>query len=227
MSITETTRFKNRLHAGEMLVKLLPDYAGRKDAIALALPRGGVPVGYAVASALGIALDVLIVRKIGMPGHVEYALGAIASGGKCVLQSESINALGISPETIKEIATRELREIERRELLYRSGRLKPRLRDRVVILVDDGLATGSTMQVAVDVVRQESPSRLIIAVPVSSREAVEMLRPKVDELICLSAPESFFAVGQWYEDFEQTTDDEVRNLLEDARKQFRGDSILF
>jgi putative phosphoribosyl transferase len=218
MSIEKLKRFKNRMEAGELLAQRLVSYARRDDAIVLALPRGGVPVGFAVAKALEVPLDVLLVRKLGFPGHEEYAMGAIASGGVCILQAEVMSANEISPSVVEAVAQRELREIERREKLYRAGRDALQLRERVVILVDDGLATGSTMQVAVKVVREANPARLIVAVPVAPRDSYENLRTKVDEIICLSMPEPFYAVGQWYENFEQTTDEEVIALLEHAQR---------
>lgn len=218
MSVESITRFRNRLQAGELLASHLSKYAQRKDAIVLALPRGGVPVGYAIAEALQIPLDVLIVRKLGMPGHEEFAVGAIAAGGKCFLQTDTISAFGIPSALIEQLKERELREIERREQLYRSGRPALQLRDHVVILVDDGLATGSTMQIAIQAARQEAPTQLIVAIPVSSQEGIAGLQNLVEKIVCISAPDSFQAVGQWYEDFRQTIDEEVIELLERARK---------
>ena len=186
--------------------------------LVLALPRGGVPVGFAVAKVLHVPLDVLLVHKLGMPGHEEYAIGAVAAGGTRVLQSEVISAYNIPPAVIEALTTRELREIERREKLYRAGRPALQLKDKIVILADDGLATGSTMLAAARVTRAAGPARLIVAVPVGSIEACEMLQCEVDEVICLSTPEPFNAVGQWYAHFEQTGDDEVIALLAEAEQ---------
>jgi len=212
-------RFKNRVQAGELLARRLTAYAGRDDVIVLALPRGGVPVGAAIARKLEVSLDVLLVHKLGLPGREEYAMGAIASGGVCILQAEVLSALDIAPEVIEEVSQREMREIKRREKLYRAGRPAPQLRERVVILADDGLATGSTMQVAVHVVRELNPARLIVAVPVAPQETCEKLKSEADEIICLSMPEPFHAVGLWYENFEQTSDGEVTSLLEEVEKE--------
>lgn len=210
-------RFKNRMQAGELLGQRLLAHAGRADVLVLALPRGGVPVGFVVAKALRAPLDVLLVRKLGMPGHEEYAIGAVA-GGICVLQSDVISAYGIPAEVIEALTRREQHEIERREQLYRAGRPALQLQDKVVILVDDGLATGSTMLAAARVARAANPAHLIVAVPVGSIEACEMLQTEVDEVICLSTPEPFYAVGQWYAHFEQTGDDEVIGLLAEAEQ---------
>lgn len=216
MSFEHMKRFKDRSQGGEMLAQRLTAYAGCNNALVLALPRGGVPVGAVIAKNLELPLDVLLVRKLGMPGHAEYAIGAIASGGVSVLNAEAMSIFRIPPEVIEEVAQREMREIERREKLYRDARPAPQLRERVVILADDGLATGSTMEVAVRVARAANPSRLIVAVPVGSREACEKLQSMVDEFICLSIPEPFFSVGQWYDDFDQTSDNEVIALLAQA-----------
>lgn len=191
-------------------------YAGRPEVIVLALPRGGVPVAYEVATALGAPLDVFLVRKLGVPGHEELAMGAVASGGVRVLNTEVVEALGISEQAIEGVAQQELRELERRERVYRGGRPPPELRDRVVILVDDGLATGSSMRAAVAAVRQQHPRRIVVAVPTAAAETCEDFRREVDEVVCLSTPEPFYAVGLWYRDFSQTSDDEVRALLERA-----------
>jgi putative phosphoribosyl transferase len=217
--MAELIRFKNRTQAGEQLAKRLERYAGRSDAIVLALPRGGVPVGFAVASALELPLDILLVRKLGVPGHEEYAMGAIASGGFYVLQSDVLNMLGISGSTVEAVAQDALKEIERREKLYRADRPAPQLEGRIVILVDDGLATGSTMRAAINVLRLAKPARIIAAVPVAAPDACRMLQSEVDEMICLSIPESFHAVGLWYEDFRQTRDDEVTSLLAQAEQK--------
>lgn len=211
--------FRNRVQAGEALAQRLTAYAGRDDVIVLALPRGGVPVGAEIARHLGVPLDILLVRKLGMPGREEYAMGAIASGGVCVMQAEVLSAFNIPTEVIEKVAQRELQEIRRREKLYRAGRPAPQIREHVVILADDGLATGSTMQVAAHVVRESNPARLIVAVPVAPAETCEKLKSEADEVICLRMPEPFYSVGQWYEDFGQTSDEEVISLLEEARQK--------
>jgi putative phosphoribosyl transferase len=211
------TRFRNRTEAGELLAELLSAYAGRDDVVVLALPRGGVPVGFAVTEALNVPLDIRLVRKLGVPGQEELAMGAIASGDVCIVQSSIIDALGIPPEAIEAVAQRESREIERREKLYRADRPPVSVQGCVAILVDDGLATGSTMRAAVHALRHENPEKIVIAVPLASRQACRDLEQEVDEIVCLSTPEPFYAVGIWYEDFRQTTDDEVRDLLEKSR----------
>lgn len=210
-------RFDNRLQAGELLAQRLHHYAGRSDVIVLALPRGGVPVGFAVARELDVPLDILLVRKLGVPGHEEYALGAVASGGLCVVQPDVIDTLDIPMPVVESIVQRELQEIERREKLYRAGHPPPQLEGRVVILVDDGLATGSTMLAAVYVLREAKPARLVAAAPVASSEACTALGAEVDEMICVRTPEPFHAVGLWYKDFEQTSDRQVTDLLQAAR----------
>lgn len=211
-------RFKNRLHAGELLAKRLADYAGRPGVIVLALPRGGVPVGYAVAKALKAPLDVFVVRKLGIPGHEEFAMGAIASGGEYVLNYDVVQRFRIPIEAIEATARRELQELERREKLYRAGRRALQLRGCTVILVDDGLATGSTMQVAVKAVRKQDPARVVVAVPVGSPDVCREMRKDADEVICYCTPDPFYSVGLWYEDFSQTSDQEVEKLLEEARQ---------
>lgn len=203
----------DRRSAGRALAALLEPYARRDDVIVLGLPRGGVPVAYEVALALDAPLDVFLVRKLGTPGHRELAMGAIASGGIRVLNDDVVNALGIPSEEIDAVAREEQRELERREVAYRQGRVMPSLKDRVVILVDDGLATGSTMRAAVKAVQQQQPARTIVAVPVGARETCEELRSMADEVVCALTPPTFSAVGQWYVNFDQTTDDEVRALL--------------
>lgn len=211
-------RFQNRLQAGTLLGQHLQHYAGRSDAIVLALPRGGVPIGFSVAQGLDVPLDILLVRKLGVPGHEEYALGAITSRGLYVLQSDVIDTLGIPMPVVEAIMQRELKEIERREKLYRADLPPPQLEGRVVILVDDGLATGSTMLAAVRALRQAGPARLVAAAPVASAEACREIGAEVDEMICVRTPDPFYAVGLWYENFEQTSDGEVIELLEAARR---------
>ena len=211
-------RFRDRADAGRMLAARLAAYTYRPDVLVLALPRGGVPVGYEVARALGAPLDVYIVRKLGVPGYEELAMGAIATGGAPVLNQEVVNSLHIPPSIIEAVAAREQRELERREHLYRGNRPPPAVRGRTVILVDDGLATGATMRAAIAALRRQQPARLVIAVPVASRETCDALRPEVDEVVCAMTPEPFHAVGLWYEDFAPTTDDEVRDLLDRAAR---------
>lgn len=206
-------RFHNRADAGRRLAGVLREYASRGDVIVLALPRGGVPVGVEVAQALGAPLDVFIVRKLGLPGHEELAMGAIASGGVQVLNHDLIEQVGIRPDRIEQVARRERLELERRERLYRGDRPFPDLTGKTVILVDDGLATGSTMRAAVEALRSKGPRRIVVAVPVAAPETCEAFRFLADEIVCAVTPEPFHAVGLWYEDFSETTDDEVHELL--------------
>lgn len=214
-------RFENRLQAGVLLAQRLGSYARRSDVIVLALPRGGVPVGFAVAQELEVPLDILLIRKLGVPGHEEYALGAIASGGLTVLQPDVMDTLAIPMSVVESIAQRELAEIERRETVYRAGHPALQVHDRIVILVDDGLATGSTMLAAVRVVRQLNPARVVAATPVAAHETCRELGGEVDEMICLRTPEPFYAVSLWYQDFDQTGDDEVIRLLAEARQAYQ------
>jgi predicted phosphoribosyltransferase len=207
------TRFHNRREAGRLLAAKLSAYAKRPDVIVLALPRGGVPVAYEVAQALEAPLDVFLVRKLGVPGHEEYALGAIATGGVRVINQDLVRALRIPPATIEAIAAREQQELERRERAYRGDRPLPDVRGRTVILVDDGLATGATMYAAVTALRQQGAGRVVVAVPSAPPDTCAQLREVVDDVVCAVTPEPFHAVGLWYEDFSQTTDDEVRDLL--------------
>jgi len=205
--------FRDRHDAGRQLAGLLGAYAGRPDVLVLALPRGGVPVGYEVARALQAPLDVFLVRKLGVPGREELAMGAIATGGVRVPNPDVLATLRIPPRVLEAITRREREELERRERLYRDDRPAPDVRDRVVILVDDGLATGSTMRAAVAALRQQGPARIVVAVPVGAAETCAALQGEADEVICAQTPEPFRAVGLWYEDFTQTDDDEVRALL--------------
>ena len=213
MSVNELHAFENRREAGRILGEELRNYAGRNDVVVLALPRGGVPVAYEVARALKAPLDLFLVRKLGTPGHRELAMGAIASGGVRVLNDDVVRWYGITPDDIERVAQEEERELVRRELAYREGRAPAPIEGRVVMLVDDGLATGSTMRAAVKAVRQLHPSRVVVAVPVGARETCQELSQMADEVICAGTPEPFSAVGQWYVDFDQTSDDEVRRLL--------------
>jgi predicted phosphoribosyltransferase len=210
--------FPNRSEAGRFLATKLSKHAGRDDVIVLGLPRGGVPVAYEVAQALRVPLDVFIVRKLGVPGFEELAVGAIASGGVRVLNQDVANALPNADEIIDAVTERETAELERREHEYRDGRPAPEIRGRTVILIDDGLATGATMRAAVAALRQRGAARIVVAVPVGPPDTCRELEEVADEVVCASAPESFQAVGQYYDDFSQTTDDEVRDLLARAAK---------
>jgi putative phosphoribosyl transferase len=205
--------YEDRRHAGAELAAHLVQLKGRPDVVVLALPRGGVPVAYEVARALDAALDVFVVRKLGLPGHPELAMGAIASGGVRVLNDDVVSWYRIPDRAIDEVTRTEQAELERRERAYRHGRTPVPLRDRIVVLVDDGLATGSTMKAAVDAVRAHGPSRIIVAVPVGSPETCREFAEVADEIVCARAPDRFAAVGQWYRDFSQTTDEEVCSLL--------------
>lgn len=211
------SRFPDRREAGRHLAAALQTMVGEPQVSVLALPRGGVPVGYEVALALGAPLDVFLVRKLGVPGHEELAMGAIAEGGVRVLNREVIEPLRISQRVIEQVAVSEQAELARRERLYRGDAPPPDLRDRTVLLVDDGLATGSTMAAAVAGVRAQHPRRIIVAVPVASRQAMAALRQVADDCVAVLAPAGFGGVGEWYEDFRQTTDAEVQTLLEAAR----------
>jgi predicted phosphoribosyltransferase len=206
-------RYRNRTDAGRRLARELEGYAGREDVVVLALPRGGVPVGFELADALGAPLDVLVVRKLGVPGHRELAMGAIASGGLIVLDEGIVNRLRIPEELIRRAIADELRELERRESAYRGERESPQLDGKTVILVDDGLATGATMRAAALAVRERNPACVIVAVPVAAAETCRRLRADVDVVVCAQTPEPFYAVGVWYDDFSQTSDEEVREVL--------------
>ncbi len=209
-------RFKDRRQAGDMLGQRLIGYARDPKVIILALPRGGVPVGVAIARCLEVALDVLLVRKLGVPGDTEFAMGAVAYGGLYVLHQDVVEALRIPRTVIDGVIRHELSEIERRYQLYRAERPAPPLQGRIVILVDDGVATGSTMQAAIKVLREAKPARIVVAVPVAPPETIQELEHEVDEVVCLITPESFRAVGGWYEDFTQVSDDEVSVMLAEA-----------
>ena len=210
--------FRDRKYAGRALAKRLGLFAGRRDVTVLALPRGGTPVAYEVAKALHAPLDVLVVRKLGVPWNPEFAMGAIASGGERLIDDMLVRELGISTRDVEEVASNEAYELERRERVYRGGRPAPDLRGRTVILVDDGLATGSTMRVAVRAVRRQSPARVVVAAPVAAPEACELLRGEADEVVCAEMPDPFLGVGRWYLDFSQTSDEEVCHLLDDANR---------
>lgn len=208
--------FRDRLHAGAMLAPLLAAYAERPDVVVLGLARGGVVVASAVAAALDVPLDVFLVRKLGVPGHEELAMGAIASGGVRILNSDIVRSLGITDEAIEAVARREQQELERRESLYRGQRPSVDLRGKTVVLVDDGLATGASMRAAVTAVNARQPSRVVVAVPTASPEARAVIERMVDEIVCATTPDPFWGVGAWYDDFSQTGDDEVRRLLSEA-----------
>ena len=206
--------FRNRSDAGRLLAPHLEEFANRTDVIVLALPKGGVPVAAEVASALAAPLDVLVVRKIGVPWNPEFAVGAIASGGMLVLDNDMMNELGLTRESLDPVIRAEQAELIRRERLYRRGRPFPDLEGLVVILVDDGLATGSTMQAAVAALRTKGPALVVVAVPVASQSAVVQLDRVVDQVVYVADPEPFFSVGVWYANFDQTTDEEVLRLLD-------------
>ncbi len=211
--------FQDRRDAGRKLAQKLSAYSGRPDVTILALPRGGVPVAYEVARALNAPLDIFIVRKLGLPGREELAIGAIASGGVRVLNQDIIRMLSIPDEVINLVVKRESQELQRREELYRHGHAAPETRDRTVILIDDGLATGASMRAAVAGLRAQHPARIVVAVPAAATETCDAFQTEVDEIVCAVTPEPFYGVGHWYEDFSQTTDEEVQNLLHEANRQ--------
>ena len=208
--------YDDRRQAGRVLAGELSEYTGRDDVVVLALPRGGVPVAYEVATRLRAPLDVMVVRKLGVPGREELAMGAIASGGVLFLNEELIDELGIPKNIVDAVVSSEAREVARRERAYRSDRPPVDVTDQTIILIDDGLATGSTMKAAVASLRRRGPKRIVVAVPIAAPSTCDELASDVDELVCAVTPEPFYAVGVWYDDFSQTTDDEVRELLETA-----------
>jgi predicted phosphoribosyltransferase len=214
--------YRDRTEAGKHLAAQLAHYANRDDLVVLALPRGGVPVAYEVAKALNAPLDIFLVRKLGVPGYEELAMGAIATGGVRVLNDDVVESLSIPADVIDSVAAAELRELERGERAYRGNRPEPEVRGKTVILVDDGLATGSTMRAAAAALRQQNPARIIVAVPVSAPQICDEYRMGVDEIVCAITPEPFYGVGRWYKDFSQTTDEEVRDLLEQGRNDYAG-----
>lgn len=205
--------FRDRTEAGQLLAERLTDYAGRPDVLVLALPRGGVPVGHVVAQRLRAPFDVLVVRKLGAPGHEELAFGAIASGGVRILNPEIVDSLDLSPKTIEAITAREQSELERREKIFRGDRPALPVRDRTVILVDDGIATGATMRAAIQALRSRRARRIVVAAPTIAASTYRGLRGEADEIVAVITPEEFYGVGQWFDDFSQTTDEEVRALL--------------
>ena len=211
--------FLNRIEAGRQLAEKLDNYAGHEDVIVLGLPRGGVPVAHEVAKRLRAPLDVFIVRKLGVPGFEELAAGAIASGGVRVLNEDVMRAIPHANEVIEAVTAREAAELERREQIYRQGRPPPELRGRIVILVDDGLATGATMRAAVKALRHGGAAKIVVAVPVGPPDTCREIEQQADETVCLSTPAFFQAVGQYYEDFSQTTDEDVRQLLARAAQE--------
>ena len=217
-------RFADRTQAGVELAVTLASYKNRTDVVVLALPRGGVPVAFEVARALRVPLDVFVVRKLGLPGHPELAIGAIASGGVRVLNDDVVRWLGIGPATLDEVARREQVELERRERLFRGDRPLLDVRGKTVLLVDDGLATGSTMTAAVQALRAEGPETIVVAVPVGSPTACAELAAVADGVVCARSPKGFSAVGQWYADFTQTSDAEVRRLL--ASREVQAETRL-
>lgn len=206
-------KFNDRREAGAALASSLTHYAHRSDVVVLALPRGGVPVGYEVAAALGAPLDIFLVRKLGLPGHPEYAMGAIATGGVRVLNEEAIGWYRVPDAVIEQVVAEQQRELQRREAAYRDGRPAVPIANRIVIVVDDGLATGASMRAAVTAIRQLGPARIVVAVPVGAPSTCAEMRSVADEVVCARTPEPFNAVGLWYGDFSQTTDEEVRSLL--------------
>jgi putative phosphoribosyl transferase len=208
--------FRDRTEAGRLLAQKLREYANRDDVVVLALPRGGVPVAYEVANTLNVPLDIFLVRKLGLPGHEELAMGAIASGGVRVLNKEVVRALNIPDEIVDEVAEKEERELERREREYRGGRPPVDVRGRTAILIDDGLATGSSMRAAALALRNNQPAQIVVAVPVGARSTCAEFESEVDKVVCAVTPEPFWGVGQWYRDFSQSSDEEVRDLLRRA-----------
>ena len=218
MPTFSTQPYNDRRHAGAVLAKELQHFKDRHDVVVLALPRGGVPVAHEVAQALAAPLDVFIVRKLGFPGHRELAMGAIASGGVRVLNDDVVAAYRVPEAVIDQITREEQAELERREFAYREGRPAAELRDRIVLLIDDGLATGASMKAAVEAVRAHRPARIVVAVPVGSPDTCREFADVADEIVCARAPQYFSAVGQWYRDFSQTTDQEVRELLHEQAR---------
>ena len=208
--------FRDRSEAGQRLGSQLQEYANRNDVTVLALPRGGVPVAFEVARTLRAPLDVFLVRKLGAPGQEELAMGAVATGGVCVVNPDVVRSLGISREQLEAVATQQIKELQRQEQSFRGNRESTDVRGHTVILVDDGLATGSTMRAGVIALRQEQPRQIVVAVPVASRSTCAELQGQADETICLYTPLAFHAVGQWYQDFSPITDDQVHQLLDRA-----------
>jgi putative phosphoribosyl transferase len=218
-------RFRDRTEAGQLLAEKLGQYANRKEVLVSALPRGGVPVAFEVGNALSTPLDIFVVRKLGVPGNEELAMGAIATGGVRVLNYDVIRAAGISDDVIDFVTAREQVELKRRELAYRGDFPVPEISGRIVILVDDGIATGSTMRAAIGAVRQQNPVRIVVAVPTAPPSSCNELRSEVEEVVSLMTPEPFYAVGQWYEIFDQISDEEARDLFERAKRRLQERGI--
>ncbi len=216
------TRYRNRSEAGKVLATKLVVYAHQPDVLVLALPRGGVPVAFEVAKALQVPLDVFLVRKLGVPGHEELAMGAIATGGIRVLNEDVVRTLHIPPHVIEVAANREAQELERRDHLYRDNLPPPDVNNHTVILIDDGLATGATMRAAAQALRLQHPARLVVAIPVAAPPSCEAMHAEADEVICPLMPEAFYGVGWWYDDFSQTSDKEVHDLLALARREWHS-----
>ncbi|MBE7384841.1 MAG: phosphoribosyltransferase [Leptolyngbya sp. SIO1E4] len=212
------TRFRDRAEAGRQLATQLKAYRERPDVWVLGLPRGGIPVAYEVARALQAPLDICLVRKLGVPGHKELAMGAIAADGVQVLNYNILNWLNISDHTVEQVAARELRELQRRDRAYRGDRPHPELQDRTLLLIDDGIATGATMRAAIALLKLQQPQQIVVAVPVAPSQTCQTLKAEADRVVCLITPEPFYAIGLWYEHFAQTSDDEVRELLARSRK---------
>ncbi len=215
-------RFRDRVEAGQYLAERLLQYADAPDAVVLGLPRGGVVVASEVARKLELPLDIFLVRKLGVPGYEELAMGAIASGGVRVMNEDVLRQISVSESTIEAVTRREERELLRREEAYRGDRPRLDVKDLTVILVDDGLATGATMRAAVKALRRQGPKRLVVAVPTAAPDTCDEFRAEVDEILCAMTPTPFYAVGAWYEDFSQTTDEEVQQLLKAARRVEKG-----
>jgi len=217
------TRFHDRKEAGRQLAIPLEAYADCADGLVLGLPRGGVPVAYEVAHALHLPLDVCLVRKLGVPGHKELAMGAIAAGGVRVLNSDVLSWLSISAETLEHVAARELLELQRRDQAYRGDRPQPVVQGQSILLIDDGIATGATMRAAIAVLKAQKPQQIVVAVPVAPLDTCQTLNAEVDQVICLATPDPFYAIGLWYENFAQTTDEQVRKLL---AQQYQNRTLL-
>jgi putative phosphoribosyl transferase len=216
------TVFQNRREAGRQLAQELEEYAHRNNVIVLALPRGGVPVAFEIAQFLEVPMDILLVRKLGVPGHEELAMGAIASGGIQYIDQQMVEQLGVEESWVQEIANREQQKIDRQTRIFRDDLPLPEIRDQIVIVVDDGMATGSTMRAAVRALREQHPQKIVIAVPVTAPSSYLALRDEADEIVAVLIPQSFYAVGQWYNDFSQTSDEEVKELLEEARRRLES-----
>jgi len=217
-------KFKNKREAGQHLAKALIEYEGRQDCLLLALPRGGVPVAYEVAKRLCLPLDILLVRKLGVPGHEELAMGAIASGGICVINHDILQQLFISPAAVEQVTHKEQKELQRREKIYRGKLATPEIKGKTIIVIDDGLATGATAKAAIAALREAEADKIIVAVPVGAVSTCREVSTLVDKLVCLYSPEPFHGVGQWYVDFSQTSDVEVQTLL--ARSQHQSISEI-